>query len=176
MKRSLFSNILTFFILSAHIVSAQITDNFSDGNFNQNPSWTGDAANFKISTAGELQLNASGAGQSALFVAGNMPDSSIWDFEVRLAFDPSGSNLVRIFLQTDQIDLGLANGYFIEMGEAGSADAIRFFRQDAGVAVAVDHPRVDQRVGRRVRGADVPVTQGRVPREAWALVSREGWV
>jgi hypothetical protein len=133
MKRSLFSNILTFFILSAHIVSAQITDNFSDGNFNQNPSWTGDAANFKISTAGELQLNASGAGQSALFVAGNMPDSSIWDFEVRLAFDPSGSNLVRIFLQTDQIDLGLANGYFIEMGEAGSADAIRFFRQDAGV-------------------------------------------
>ncbi len=135
MKRSLFSNILTFFILSAHIVSAQITDNFSDGNFNQNPSWTGDAANFKISTAGELQLNASGAGQSALFVAGNMPDSSIWDFEVRLAFDPSGSNLVRIFLQTDQIDLGLANGYFIEMGEAGSADAIRFFRQDAGVKI-----------------------------------------
>ncbi|MDO8971691.1 MAG: lamin tail domain-containing protein, partial [Saprospiraceae bacterium] len=115
------------------ILSAQILDNFSDGNFDQNPAWVGDAANFIVNTAGELQLNATAAGQSVLLTSGNIPDSTIWEFDVRLAFDPSNQNLVRIYLQLDQTDLLVANGYYLEMGETGSADAIRFFRQDAGV-------------------------------------------
>jgi hypothetical protein len=126
-----------FFNLLTPLLPAQITDNFSDGNFNQNPVWTGDAGNFKISAAGELQLNATAAGQSALWVNGNMPDSTIWEFDIRLAFDPSGSNLARVFLQLDQPDPAIANGYFIEMGESGSADAIRFFRQDAGAKTLI---------------------------------------
>lgn len=133
MNRSWLFTVAALFCWAVQRIDAQITDNFSDGNFDQNPSWTGDADNFKISAAGELQLNAMAAGQSALWVNGNMPDSTIWEFDVRLTFDPSGSNLVRIFLQLDQSDPALANGYFIEMGESGSADAIRFFRQDAGV-------------------------------------------
>ena len=133
MKISFFSLTLISFLFSIQVLSGQILDDFSDGNFDQNPVWAGDNANFKISAAGELQLNTAGAGQSALFVAGSIPDSSIWDFEVRLAFDPSGSNLVRIFLQLDQSDLSLANGYYLEMGETGSADAVRFFRQDGTI-------------------------------------------
>ncbi len=133
MKISFFSLTLSISIFLVQMLSAQIVDDFSDGDFDQNPAWFGDNANFKISATGELQLNTAGTGQSALFVAGNIPDSSIWDFEVRLAFDPSGSNLVRVFLQLDQSDLGLANGYYLEMGETGSADAIRFFRQDGAI-------------------------------------------
>lgn len=132
MKCSILFSTLVFLFFSAHPTRAQIFDDFSDGNFDQNPVWVGDIANFKISVAGELQLNAIGAGQSALFTNGNIPDSSIWDFEIRLAFDPSGSNLLRVYLQSDQTDLATANGYFIEIGETGSVDAIRFFRQDAG--------------------------------------------
>ncbi len=130
MKIHFFYPSLAIIFLYVQTGHSQIIDNFSDGDFTQNPAWVGDAASFKISTAAELQLNSSGAGQSALFVAGNIPDSTIWDFDVRLAFDPSGSNLVRVYLQTDQTDLSLANGYFLEMGETGSADAIRFYRQD----------------------------------------------
>ncbi|MBK8193429.1 MAG: lamin tail domain-containing protein [Lewinellaceae bacterium] len=111
----------------------QIIDDFSDGDFTQNPAWQGDLSSFKVSTAGELQLNAVGAGQSAIWVGGNMPDSLIWEFDVRLSFDPSGSNLLRIMLQTDQPDVAASNGYFLELGESGSADAIRFFRQDGTV-------------------------------------------
>ena len=120
-------------VFTAQILSAQILDNFSDGNFDQNPAWVGDAANFIVNPAGELQLNATAEGQSVLFTPGNLPDSTIWEFDVRLAFDPSNQNLVRIYLQLDQTDLLIANGYYLEMGETGSADAIRFFRQDAGV-------------------------------------------
>lgn len=130
MKSLLLSPTLALFFFSVQMGHSQITDDFSDGNFDQNPVWAGDAANFKISTAGELQLDAMAAGQSVLLVAGNMPDSTVWDFEVRLAFSPSGQNLVRIFLQMDQADLAVANGYYLELGEDLSADAIRFFRQD----------------------------------------------
>jgi len=130
MKRTLLYPALALFLLGIQSLQSQIVDDFSDGNFDQNPTWFGDGVNFKINTAGELQLNTAGAGNSALLVSGNIPDSSIWDFEVRLGFDPSGSNLVRIFLQLDQSDLSLANGYYFELGETGSADAIRFFRQE----------------------------------------------
>ncbi|MFN0036558.1 MAG: lamin tail domain-containing protein [Saprospiraceae bacterium] len=133
MKFSLLPPTLALLFFSLQPLRSQIVDNFSDGNFDQNPAWSGDAGNFTVSPAGELQLNAMGAGQSALFVAGNMPDSTIWDFEVRLTFNPSGQNLVRIFLQTDQTDLSAANGYYLEMGEDLSADPIRFFRQDGAV-------------------------------------------
>jgi len=133
MKSSHFASTLTLLLFSIQILNSQIIDNFSDGNFDQNPTWVGDGGNFKISAAGELQLNATTAGQSTLLTTGNIPDSSIWDFDLRLAFDPSNQNLVRIYLQTDFADLTLANGYFLEIGETGSADAIRFFRQDAGV-------------------------------------------
>ncbi len=130
MKISLSSPTLAILFFSAQIGHAQIADNFSDGNFDQNPAWAGDAASFKISAAGELQLNAIAAGQSVLFVSGNMPDSTVWDFEVKLSFDPSNQNLVRVFLQLDQANLASAKGYYLEMGETGAADAIRFFRQD----------------------------------------------
>ncbi len=133
MKISLFHPTLLFLVFSVQTLYCQILDDFSDGNFDQNPTWVGDAANFKISTSGELQLNATMAGNSSLWVAGNIPDSTIWDFELRLTFDPSNQNLLRVYLQSDQADPSLANGYFIEMGETGSADAIKFYRQDAGV-------------------------------------------
>lgn len=118
-------------------LSSQITDDFSDGNFSQNPPWEGDAAQFQVNASGELQLMASAAGQSSLLVGGNMPDSCIWEFDVRLGFDPSSQNLVRIYLQVDRIDLTTANGYYLEMGETGSADAIRFFRLDGGVKTQI---------------------------------------
>ncbi|MDO8365732.1 MAG: lamin tail domain-containing protein [Saprospiraceae bacterium] len=130
MKFSFLSYTLALLFFSIQILHSQIVDDFSDGNFDQNPGWVGDIPNFIVNPAGELQLNSTGSGQAVLLVAGNMPDSTVWDFEVRLAFAPSGQNLVRIFLQIDQTDLTVANGYFIEMGETGSLDAIRFFRQD----------------------------------------------
>lgn len=117
-------------VFLCYLVSGQITDNFSDGDFTQNPTWQGDVANFVVNAAGELQLMAPGAGSSTLVVAGNITDTSVWNLHFRLAFAPSTSNLLRIYLLADQADLANANGYFLEIGENGSLDALRFFRQD----------------------------------------------
>lgn len=142
------------------VTFGQITDDFSDGNFSANPAWTGDVAAFVVN-AGELQLNASAPGTSTLLVQGNIPDSAIWDLRFRLNFDPSTQNLLRIYLLADQQDLSLANGYFLEIGETGSLDALRFFRQDAGIktllatgqaALVADNPNITLRIKRSVAG------------------------
>lgn len=130
MKSFLYIFAITLFCLSSARLQAQIFDDFSDGDFTQNPTWVGDTANFRVNAAGQLQLSTTGAGQSAIWVQGNMPDSTIWEFDVRLNFSPSNQNLVRIYLQADQTDPALANGYYLEMGETGSADPIRLFRQN----------------------------------------------
>ena len=111
---------------------AQIADDFSDGNFSSNPVWQGNLSAFIVNTAGELQLNAPDAGASTLVVEGNLPDSAIWHLDLRLEFAPSASNLLRIYLLADQADLLQASGYYLEIGENGTADALRFFRQDGG--------------------------------------------
>ncbi|MCB0530583.1 MAG: lamin tail domain-containing protein [Saprospiraceae bacterium] len=109
---------------------AQIADDFSDGNFTNNPAWQGNLGAFIVNPAGELQLNAPDAGTSTLAVEGNIPDSAVWHLDVRLEFAPSASNLLRIYLLADQANLLQANGYYLEIGENGTADALRFFRQD----------------------------------------------
>lgn len=130
---SLFRFLLCFAVLAATPLSAQITDDFSDGDFTTNPIWQGATANFIVNAAGELQLKAPAAGNSMLAVQGNIADSSIWNLLFRLEFAPSTSNLLRIYLLADQADLLTANGYYLEIGENGSADAFRLFRQDVGV-------------------------------------------
>ncbi len=122
----------SFLLFFAQTAFCQITDDFSDGDFTQNPSWQGDIANFKINVAGELQLNAADAGQSVLAVAGNIADTTIWNLRFRMPFAPSGSNLLRIYLLADQAALAAANGYYLEIGETGSLDALRLYRQDGG--------------------------------------------
>lgn len=112
---------------------AQIADNFSDGDFTQNPVWTGDTGNFMVNAAGELQLNAAGAATSVLAAPGNIPAAVQWDLRIRLEFAPSIQNLLRIYLSADRADLANANGYFLQIGETGALDAIRLFRQTGAV-------------------------------------------
>jgi Lamin Tail Domain/Bacterial Ig-like domain len=115
-------------------ICAQISDNFGDGNFTDNPTWFGDASSFKVNTAGELQLNAPDAGVAKIGVSTTIADSVIWKMDFRLEFATSTSNKVRIWLQADNQDFTVANGYFLEIGENGSVDALKFYRSDAGVS------------------------------------------
>ncbi len=117
--------------LSANVVSAQFTDDFSDNDLTSNPSWTGDLQNFEVEN-GQLKLNAPGAGQSAIFTQLTLPDSAVWQIYSHLDFNPSGSNQLRIYLQIDNQDIAQANGYFIEIGETGSDDNLKFYRLDSG--------------------------------------------
>ena len=121
--------LVTFFLLGFGQVSwGQFTDNFSDGNFTANPAWSGNTSIYTI-VGGELRNNDTGAGESYLSTSSTATDE--WEFYVRLGFNPSSSNLVKIYLMSDQADLTSTtlNGYYIRIGETGSNDGIDLYRQ-----------------------------------------------
>ncbi len=112
-------------------INAQIMDDFSDGNFNANPVWHGDSACFEVNSASQLHLKSAGSDTAVLVTENSLADSVEWNFWVKCSFSPSGSNFTRVYLLSDQEDLtGSLNGYFLQLGEAGSLDAIELFRQD----------------------------------------------
>jgi hypothetical protein len=122
-------------------VYAQFSDNFSDGDFINNPEWTGTVSHFIVNANNQLQLNNSGqASTSFLSATSSSPtlNGYEWQFFIRLAFAPSGNNFARVYLVSDQSDVtGSLNGYFLQFGEAGSADAIELFRQTGANIVSV---------------------------------------
>jgi len=124
-----------FFLLCCSLLlsnlHAQFQDNFSDGNFSSNPTWTGNADRFLVNAAGELQLNDSmPVATNTTYLVTNAPtsldDSTTWEFYVRLEFATSTTNFARVYLAANQADLsGNVTGYFLKIGGAtGSTDAI----------------------------------------------------
>jgi hypothetical protein len=128
MKSNLLFLLLSVFSFSAF---AQFQDDFFDGNFDQNPQWFGDTANFQINANNELQLNAPSSGTSQLYVNAPTADSTVWEFYLNMDFSPSSGNRLKVYLSSDNTDFSASvNGYFIQIGESGSNDAIELWRQD----------------------------------------------
>jgi hypothetical protein len=136
----MFRVIISLFLFFPVMGIAQLTDDFSDGDFISNPSWSGDAAEFKVNTSSQLQLNNTVAGASYLSVANSLSslDNTEWQFFIRLNFSPSASNNAKVYLVSDQPDLeGLLNGYYLQFGEALSNDAVELFKQTGSSAVSI---------------------------------------
>lgn len=112
-------------------LSAQLFENFNDGDFTSNPVWTGTTTKYTVNTLFQLQLNATEAGNAWLSTPYNHPGGDVeWRFWIRLNFAPSGSNFSDVFLVSSQADpTGALNGYFLRFGEAGSSDAIELYRK-----------------------------------------------
>jgi Lamin Tail Domain len=123
--------IVILFFCTEHLV-AQVRDDFSDGDFTMNPTWSGTVSRFTINSAGQLQLNDTQAGSAYLStpLQAVTLDNFEWDIYVKQSFSPSGSNFGRVYLASDQPDLsGPLNGYYLQFGEAGSNDALELFHQ-----------------------------------------------
>ena len=121
-----------------NISKAQFTEDFSDGDFTANPTWMGDVTLFKVNTAFQLQLNASGDATAALSVPITTSAEMEWSCWVKLSFAPSDNNLGRVYLLSDQQDLKSSlNGYYIKLGESGSNDAIELVRQSGNIHTVV---------------------------------------
>ena len=111
---------------------AQVTDNFADGDFTQNPAWSGTTDKYIINNNLQLQLNAEEAGTAYLSLPFTEFESMEWQFWLREAFSPSTNNFTDVWLCADKADLPqAAQGYFLRFGEGGSSDAIELFRKDA---------------------------------------------
>lgn len=109
---------------------AQLFDDFSDGNFTQNPTWEGSTNMFIVNAAQQLQLNAQSESVEWLTSTQNRLSNTQWTFWVKLGFSASANNQARVYLAADQDNLnGALNGYYLQLGEAGSNDAIELFKQ-----------------------------------------------
>ena len=132
--------ILSILLYSSYfnLYAQLLHDDFSDGNFSNNPEWTGDTNDFIVNESSQLQLNFEEeslrpAYLSTLVENGNL-DEKEWRFDVNLDFSPSNSNKVKIYLVSTTADLrdfeidgSIQEGYYLEIGENGSDDGISLF-------------------------------------------------
>jgi hypothetical protein len=132
--------LLLIFSLLVTLSNAQLSDNFTDGDFTMNPHWEGDSADFIVNSGAMLQLNAPLAGNSTLAVpiSLNYNDTLEWRIKAKLDFAPSSANYCRIYLLADTNNShDSVSGYFLQLGESLSNDAIELFRQAGTVITSV---------------------------------------
>ena len=125
-------NAFLFLLLLPFSLFGQVVDDFSDGDFSNNPAWYGTADKFVVNNSFQIQLNADGEGAAFLSVPIVEYESMEWQFWIREAFAPSGNNYTEVWLSADNADLSqVTKGYYLRFGEAGAQDAIELFRKDA---------------------------------------------
>ncbi|MBY0435828.1 MAG: lamin tail domain-containing protein [Cyclobacteriaceae bacterium] len=122
--------------LITNVCSAQFTDNFSDGNFTSNPTWTGDNAKFVINS-GRLKLQAPAVAETAyLLTPSQAIHAASWEFYLQMDFNPSSTNLANIYLVSDQANVtGNLNGYFVKAGNTD--DEISLYRQSGSTVTEI---------------------------------------
>lgn len=127
-----------FFLLFAMplLANAQFTENFTDGDFTNNPVWSGETTEFIINTSMQLQLQATVPYTTPSDTAYlSTPNTSInateWQFWVKMSFATSVNNHARFYLVSDQQNLeGSLNGYFVQLGDYGDGkDSISLYKQ-----------------------------------------------
>lgn len=113
---------------------AQVSDDFSDGDFIQNPKWDGDDSLFIVNSNNELQLADSNVSKSSAYLVTESQsiNKATWEFKFQLDFDPSTSNYAKYYLTSDQKDItGSLKGYYVKIGGAsGTVDDISLYSQN----------------------------------------------
>ena len=125
------------FIFSSFIVSSQVSENYTDGNFTANPVWGGDDSVFTI-VSNKLRSNKTIANQDFyLSTATTMATNCQWEFWVNLQFNTSSANYVDIYLTSDLSNLKATgiNGYFIRLGNTN--DDISLYKKVNGTATQI---------------------------------------
>ncbi|MFT7197950.1 MAG: hypothetical protein ACI83W_002325, partial [Marinoscillum sp.] len=130
------TTLFLIFLLSSLWSFGQVSDDFSDGDFTNNPVWSGDTEYFLVN-AERLESNGPAGGTIHLSTENTIMDYTTWEFLVDLNFNGTSSNFIRIYLTSNQADLEASpTGYFLQMGQT-NADFIKFFRSDAGTNVEI---------------------------------------
>ena len=124
-------------LLSNTFAMAQILDDFSDGNFNQNPTWYGTISHFEIDSFGRLHLNAPAQPyRSYLCLESNLLENTLWEMSVKMDFNPSSSNYLDWYLLANDTLLEASNtAYFIRVG--GTNNEIALYKREAGIKTKI---------------------------------------
>ena len=118
--------------------AAQVTDDFSDGDFTGNPAWTGSADRWAIAPLDgnpALRTNGIAASDTIFLSTTSTVSRGTWSFTVaHRGVNLSNFNGARVFLTANTANLeGDVFGYFLQFG-ASNSDEVRLYRQDGNPA------------------------------------------
>lgn len=123
--------LLTFSLLIFTLNSqAQLSENFSDGDFTNNPTWGGNVADFTVNAAFQLQSNNTVANSSFyLSTANTKATEAVWEFYTNLTFNTSSTNYVDVYVTASAADLSASStsGYVIRIG--GTTDEVSLYKK-----------------------------------------------
>lgn len=121
-------------LFGSPVLLAQVTDDFSDGDFSSNPTWTGTTDRWQIdTTGGNLRLQSNGLAEADTLTLATASAQAYGRWTVTFAHTDvnlSNANGARIFLLADSDDLiGAVQGYYLQLG-TNNTDQVRLYRQD----------------------------------------------
>jgi hypothetical protein len=120
---------LFFLFFVPFLCFGQVNESFLDGNFINNPIWTGNTSNFFINNALQLQSKAAATSTSFLFTSSEAMENATWECWVKINYSTSSSNYAAIYLASDKNDITSGcNGYYVQIG--GTNDEVSLFVQE----------------------------------------------
>jgi hypothetical protein len=132
--------LVAFLLFFWCLVKGQITENFNDGDYTANPTWTVTSpTDFSVS-AGQLK-SANTTSNTSFYIStsNTLTSNCVWEFWVNLQFATSGSNYVDAYLISDNSNLLASNinGYFVRIGN--TSDDISLYKSTAGaLSILID--------------------------------------
>ena len=129
----IFFPVFFHFMFTGIIANAQLSENFNDGDFTNNPVWSGSASDFIVNSSLQLQSNNTVINSSYFITTPNtLATTAQWEMYVQITFNPSSANYIDIWLTSSGSDVTAdANtGYFVRIGNTD--DEISLYRKDAG--------------------------------------------
>lgn len=128
----------SIFLIGNYPVYTQFDEIFDNNKLLDNPLWQGNTDHFIVNSDGQLQLNASAAGETYIYSAYNLlKDSLEIDLYCKMTFDPSDNNVAYIYIAADNQNRSEGNSYYLKLGENGTNDNIQLFRFENGVSTLI---------------------------------------
>ncbi len=128
----------TILLMVASSLEAQVTENFSDGDFSANPAWAGSVADWIVNPSFQLQSNNTIA-NSIFYITtpSTLAIATQWEFYTNLTFNTSSTNYVDVFLTASSSDLSATanNGYFVRIG--GTLDEICLYKKSGATVIKI---------------------------------------
>lgn len=109
---------------------AQLSDNFADGDFTNNPTWSGDVADYVVNASFQLQSNNLVANSGFyLSTPSTKATEAVWEFYTNLTFNTSSTNYVDVYVTASAFNLAAnsTSGYVIRIG--GTADEVSLYKK-----------------------------------------------
>lgn len=130
--------VLLIGLISGKILFAQVVENFNDGDYTSNPTWTVSSPSDFTVSSGQLKSSNTFSNSSFYISTTNTITSNCtWEFWVNLQFATSGSNYVDAYLMSDNSNLlaSTINGYFVRIGN--TSDDICLYKSVTGTQTII---------------------------------------